>query len=747
MDVTINSSNLNTITGKLDDIKSAISNIKVTVNASFSDAQGKFNQALNNAVDASLKTVSTKFGGFWAESITKMRTDITTVEQRLGDQIQKVKTVTKTLESKSTSSAINFEDQRLKLMQRQTELMGKQEQAFGNFKNALSQVAQSLMTVPRLLSDSAKAAEKYNIVEMTRTQRQTYAVSHDLMHNQGVNEGVANGFYINTLAPMIKSKYEDPEQFKKHPLVQLATGEGGDTSILNKTDEHGKAFDEVEIEKRIFAGISKRLRHAEELQKSNNPEQQMKGNLLEKEIRDTVNQVVFYNPNLAKTITDKASSGYLESRKKDVQQFIGGQDPGHASGRQADLENTNFYNTIKALDKANIVFDAYYNIMESLLKQFPDVIAIAKDVSAFGLAIAGVVPIVHGLFGGFSKLFELLKGAGLVNLVKEGAGKVVQYGKNGAKWIGDAVSGGGSNAIRGVSSAELLETGGAFALRSAPWLMALALKGDTMQTPEQLEKEIQYKRQNAFKEMKANQQEVAGYEKRFGEKVNYYDDDRGFVLQNQFGGSVVLGQSLELVKHTMHELQANQKKTEAVEKATGLHLTFHAPAKHFVLINDKGQIVYDIGKKLKASQEDIIKGAQDAQKPSMWYPPNWFKSSNSEKIEQKDQGKLSPILRTSAMQSSPVFRNSSDNSNTSPIRQTNGRMASALQYEKQLANTTNNVTNSDQRFSFNIHLSALTNDFTPLKQWFQHELPTMLKQIRSPVFMNQNTVDQTRAQH
>lgn len=746
MEVTINQSNLSTITGKLDDVRSAVSNIKITVNASFSNAQEKFQQALNGAVDQSLRLASTKYGAFWTQTVTKMQTDVSSVERKLGNQITKVQTVTQKLATSSSASAIDFEKQRLAVMNRQANLMSKQEQSFSNFKFALSQAAEQLMTLPRLISDSDKATEQFQIVNMTRTQRETYAVTHDLMSNLGVNEGVGNAFYINTLAPLIKSKYEEPDKFKEHILVQLAIGQHGDASILKPTDEQGKPFDEVEIEKRIFGGIAKRLAYAEQMQHSKNPEKQKKGIFLEKEIKDAVNGLVVNNSHLAAVITDPGSSKYLQKRKKNVTSFVNAKDPGRASGRDADLKNHNFYNTLKTLDDFNKVFDLYYNTMEGLLKQFPDLIAVAKGVSAFGLAIAGVIPIVNGLYGGFSNLFKILQGGGLIQMVKSGVGQAWNYGKGGVRNLVTG-EGGLAGVIRGLSSSELLATGGEFSLRASPWLMALALKGDTMQTPEELEKEIKYKRQNAVKELKGSQQEVSAYEKRFGEKVNYYDDHRGFVLENQFGGATILGSSLELVKHTIHELEANKKKTEAVEKATGLQLTFSAPSKHFVLINKKGQIVYDIGKKLNASQEDMIKGAQDAQKPSKWYPPNWFSSSTSKTEDPK--GKLEPILRTAELQSSPVFAKQSVNNRvpnfniSSDVRHTNGPMAAALQWEKQLVNTTQNIMNNDQRFNFNIHLASLTNDFNPIKQWFQHELPTILKNIKSPVTVSKASSDRT----
>jgi len=664
----------------IDSLKRAVTEAIKGINTSANDKQSGFETALQKLVERSLEVSSNALRTFHQRSLITMNGEVLKYQKIINGtltNIERSKLVTQT-----EKYGIDHEERDKKVRESQNQLITEQKQAFTDFKSALKEVASRLLTVSGMFETANELQDRKNHADFIHSPFKDLSTFITLGKTvKGAEETYLRDAY-DKMFELFQQRHT--KDFDKNELIKLLSQQKGQERLVGML----KAADDPMT-------FIKLLMQAMSQGKDNS-------NISERVKKDITKDDATYT-----VLTDQKTLDLL-SWAKDNASIIDSAAPSvfNAGVNNRKRQADNAATKAAATDQSAPILNAINQLLSRAMEQFPDTSKTVYSLAALGSALDDTAKTAVQLG---SALF-LFKGV-----------------KNGFKFMPEAVGGGQLAARLGRL---------AFGLARNPYVLAAAasygsgtLAGYlTDDTPEEKQKKAAAERKHSYDEIAANapyipivDQNMNGYHLSFDSKAREYK-----YFNPETGKEAFMGRKLPEIKHAHDEWVANAPKRQEFQDQTGTKLIMRPRGRglsnsgtiEYIVVDADGNEIANLGRKLNMSKKDMV---------------NKLPANYSHYRKQVPESRL-PTIDVSAVRSSPVFsKNIANNkpnipSNIEQIRNQN-------QLKSQVLNQSSSVKN-DQHFNFNIHLTALTNDLSPLKQWFKREFPAIANSVHAPVTLN-----------
>lgn len=676
----------------IDSLKSAVTEAIKGINTSANDKQSGFETALQNLVERSLEVSSNGLRAFHQKSLTTMNGEVLKYQKIINGtltNIERSKLVTQTEEH-----GIDFERRNKTVRESQNQLISEQKQAFTDFKTALKQVASRLLTVSGMFNTANELQDRKNHADFINSPFKDLSAFITLGKTvKGAEETYLRDAY-DKMFELFQQRHT--KDFDQNKLLQALAKQPGQEYLIENLKKISDKDPMVFIEM-----LMKAMSQGKD---NSNISGHIKKNITNNDATYTV-------------LTDKGVLKYLPWARNNANI--------NTNSLEADLD-VGINNNIRkaddaatktaAVDQSAFALNAINQLLSRAMEQFPDTSKTVYSLAALGSALADTAKTAVQLGGGLLLFKGLLKGLGLIPEAAAGSGLAARAAGLTPYAVPVVASYLAATTAANTTAKNVNGTLGGVV---APKALTDAEKTEWEKNREQRIEEDS-KRNAPY--MPTVTQNMNGQALVFDRKANEYK-----FVDPKTHKETWMGMHSPNMKHAYDEWVANSQKRQEFQDQTGTKLMMRPRGRgllsssgtiEYIVVDADGKEVANFGNKLNLSKKDMVN------KVSTYY--------NRDR-KQISESRL-PIIDVSTARSSPVFsKNIANNkpnipSNIDQIRNQN-------QIKSQVLNQSSSVKN-DQHFNFNIHLTALTNDLSPLKQWFKREFPAIANSVHAPVTLH-----------
>jgi len=674
----------------IDSLKSAVTEAIKGINTSANNKQSGFETALQNLVERSLEVSSNGLRAFHQKSLTTMNGEVLKYQKIINGtltNIERSKLVTQTEEH-----GIDFERRNKTVRESQNQLISEQKQAFTDFKTALKQVASRLLTVSGMFNTANELQDRKNHADFINSPFKDLSTFITLGKTvKGAEETYLRDAY-DKMFELFQQRHT--KDFDKNELIKLLAQQKGQERLVSNL----KAADDPMTFIKLFM-------------------QAMSQGKDNSNISDRIQKDITKDNATYTVLTDKEVLKYLpwaEQNASHVNQSLPGVLGAGVNNniRKADDAATK----AAATDQSAPVLNTWNNLLSHVMEQFPDTSKTVYSLAALGSALDDTAKTAVQLGGGLLLFKGSLKGLGLIPEAAAGSGLAARAAGLTPYAVPVVASYLAATTAANTTAKNVNGTLGGVV---APKALTDAEKTEWEKNREQRIEEDS-KRNAPY--MPTVTQNMNGQALVFDRKANEYK-----FVDPKTHKETWMGIHSPNMKHAYDEWVANSQKRQEFQDQTGTKIIMRPRGRgllsssgtiEYIVVDADGKEVANFGNKLNLSKKDMVN------KVSTYYNHNQ---------KQIPESRL-PIIDVSTARSSPVFsKNIANNkpnipSNIDQIRNQN-------QIKSQVLNQSSSVKN-DQHFNFNIHLTALTNDLSPLKQWFKREFPAIANSVHAPVTLH-----------
>jgi len=684
----------------IDSLKNAVTGAIKGINTSANDKQSGFEAALQKLVVHSLEVSSRGLREFHQSSLTTMSGEVLKYEKIINGTLTKIEQ--SKLVAQTEKHGVDFEERDKKVRESQNQLISEQKQAFTDFKSALKQVANRLLTVSGMFDTAKELQDRKNYADYIHSpfkDLSTFITLGQTSHD--VDEVYLRDAYQNMMKLFEQRHTKD---FDKNELIHALSKQPGQEHLIEELKKISDNDPMVFI-KLLMQAMS---------QGKNNKEID-KG--IQNNITNDYGTSVFLKDG-GIFQTDKNGFNLYDWAKGNASIIDNSLDKNLGVNTNNSIKKADYDATKAAsVDQSAPVLNAWNNLLSRAMEQFPDTSKTVLSLAALGSALDDTAKTALQLGGGLLAFKGSLKGLGLVSEAVTGSG--LAAGAAGLTPYAIPV-------VAGYMAATAAVNNTADNVNGALGAGVVAPRGQTSAEKTEWEKNREQRIQDDLKRnspyMPTVTQNMNGQALVFDRKENEYK-----FVDPKTHKETWMGMNSPDIKHAHDEWVANAQKRQEFQDQTGTQIIMRPRGRgllsssgtiEYIAVDADGNEVANFGRKLNMSQKNMV---------------NKLPANYSHYQKQVPESRL-PTIDVSAVRSSPVFSKNIAN-NKPNIPNNIEQIKNQNQLKSQVLNQSSSVKN-DQHFNFNINLTALTNDLSPLKQWFKREFPAIANSVHAPVTLN-----------
>lgn len=642
--------------------KNAVTDALKGFNSVSDQKTSNFEGALQKVISRSIDISSKRLREFHESSLKTMNGEVLKYEKIINGtltQIEKSKFV-QHIESKG----VQFEEQDKKIRNSQNQLITDQKRAFIDFKDALKQISNRLLTVSGMFDKADQLQDRKNYADDINLPFKEFST---LLKMGNVSHGVEEPYMRDAIKNIVKLFYSRHEKdFDQNELIQALSKLPGQEHLVEElkkiSDKDPMAFIKLMMQAMSQGAKDEKVNQGID----NNISTNYGAKMFFKDMG--VFQTDPSGFNLYKWALGQAT---IEDNNLDANLNVSSKN----TIKKEEHEVTKTASTAQSAPALNAWNDFWAYVME----KYPDMSKTFLSIGALGSSLDDIIKEIVPIAGGALAL------RGGMTAISTSARVLAP-------------------ALIAVAPEIALFIAALGAAAAAGYALAYAVDKTYdffVETPEQKKKREEHEQQHAQDELKANAPYIPTVDQNMnGQRLVYDDYYKEYkYIDPKTGKEAFMGKKLPEVKHAHDELIANEDKVKDIEKQMGVKIVMMPRSRglfsnsgtiDFVALDQEGNQLANLGRKLNASEGQIAAQILSSRQ-------------YSNTLNNRKKGNLEPILETKNQRESPVFMKQpiKDQSFNSPlsmdISKIKEQVSTSMQLSRQLLNTPNTM---QQRFNF-----------------------------------------------